>query len=111
MTGVQTCARPILISQIRVTWQDGTDSIVTRVEPDQEIVILAPPTCAYPDTSGDGVPDFGDFDATDDGVVDIDDLYRASAGQHDANQDGVFDSNDERCVRDYVRVRERTESR
>ncbi|GAB4544291.1 MAG: CRTAC1 family protein [Phycisphaerales bacterium] len=91
---------------IRVTWPDGRVTEVYGHKAGVTHVLRAPATCGFPDQNDDGVPDFGDFDPNLDGVVDIEDLYRAEGSPVDVNADGLIDAQDARCMGAALRSRE-----
>ncbi|GAB4544285.1 MAG: hypothetical protein Tsb0013_01300 [Phycisphaerales bacterium] len=103
-------AGALTVDQIRVRWPDGTTTTRNGVFANQTITIEAPPSCAYPDQNGDGAPDFGDFDTTDDGLVDLEDLYAAELNTLDINADGLANPQDKRCLRSLLRGAERDDA-
>ncbi len=94
---------------IRITWPDGVVEEYAGYKAGHVYTFEAPPSCRYPDSDGDGVPDFGDFDATSNDIVDMEDLYAVSTGAHDINEDGLVDISDARCLTAFLRSSERAD--
>jgi len=92
-----------IVDEVRVTWPDATETVLRDIQPDQEIVIRPPPSCAHADADGDGLPDWGMFDVNADGVVDLDDLYAIHRADADVNADGRIDPSDAACLEAFLR--------
>ena len=93
-------------TEITVTWPDGSSTTRTNVAANRVLTFTPPPTCAFADLDNNTVPDFGNFDPSGDGAIDLVDLYAAQATNSDINDDGISDAQDVRCMTAYLRSSE-----
>jgi len=91
------------VDEIRVLWNDGSETVLGDVAAGQTITIEPPLDCLYADLNRDGAPDWGSFDIDGDGAVDVDDMYALTGNMSDVNGDGSVDAADGACLERFVR--------